>query len=61
MLVLITGALSIIAEVAGIVVVSFGIMNIVGLVAGILAIMAGLQIKKAGAGAVAAPPAGMAA
>lgn len=60
MLVMVVGGLTIVGEIWGAVVSSFGIMNILGFVAGILAILAGLGIKKAaegGAPAPAAPPA----
>lgn len=59
MLVMVVGGLSIVGEIWGAVVSSFGIMNILGFAAGILAILAGLGIKKAaeGGAAPAAPPA----
>ena len=60
MLVMVVGGLSIVGEIWGAVVSSFGIMNILGFAAGILAILAGLSIKKAeegGGAAPAAPPA----
>lgn len=57
MLVMVVGGLSILGEIWGAIVSSFGIMNILGLAAGILAILAGLGIKKAAEGGGAAPAA----
>ncbi len=57
MLVMVVGGLSIIGEIWGAVMSSFGLTQILGFAAGILAIVAGLGIKKAAEGGGAAPAA----
>ncbi len=45
MFVLIAGGLAILAEIGGVVLISFGIMNVIGLAGGILAILASRSMK----------------
>ncbi len=51
MFILIVGVLSLVAEIADIYVINFGIWNITGLTAGVLAISAAMAIKKGAGGA----------